>query len=203
MLKSKRSNQPKPGPNFQLEKDIRKNWGVQRIVGVDEVGRGALAGPIIVVAVELTKQLPNINDSKLLSKNARTLLATKIHRTYRQCRIGWATNSEIDRLGIAKSLALAYDRALRKIEAQLILTDHVKLNRPHISSVRGDQLFYSVAAASIVAKVYRDTLMRVYHQFYPDFDWANNAGYGTKKHFDGISTHGTTKLHRQSFLNNH
>lgn len=200
MQKLKKSNQPRPGPNFQLEKDIRKSWSVQRIVGVDEVGRGAIAGPIIVAAVELTKQLPNINDSKLLSKNTRTLLATKIHHTYSQCRIGWATNNEIDKLGVAKSLALAYDRALRKIEAQLILTDHVKLNRPHISSVRGDQLFYSVAAASIVAKVYRDTLMRVYHQFYSDFDWDNNVGYGTKRHFDGISRSGLTNLHRQTFI---
>ena len=200
MPKLKKSNQSKPAPSFQLEKDIRRHWGVKKIVGIDEVGRGALAGPIIVVAVELTEQITNINDSKLVTENSRNILAAKIHNSHIQCHIGWASNMEIDKYGITKALNTAYDRALEKIDAQLVLTDNVKLNRQHISSIKGDQLFYSVAAASIVAKVYRDTLMRVYHQFYPGFDWINNVGYGTKKHFDGISRFGLTNLHRQTFI---
>lgn len=101
---------------------------------------------------------------------------------------------------MAAAQRLAYQRALAEIEAELVLTDNVALERPHISKVHGDQYFYSVAAASIVAKTLRDTLMGSYHQFFPDYLWQNNAGYGTKAHLDAISRRGTTKLHRVSFL---
>ena len=167
---------------------------------MDEVGRGAMAGPLIVCAIELTSEIPGINDSKLISAVKRTLLCQNIRTLAEQIRFGWATNDEIDRIGLAAAQRLAYQRALESIEAELVLTDNIPLDRPHISKIRGDQFFYSVAAASIVAKTLRDNLMRAYHQFFPNYLWKNNAGYGTRAHFDAITRYGPTKLHRQSFL---
>ncbi|MEX2012290.1 MAG: ribonuclease HII [Patescibacteria group bacterium] len=187
-------------PKFSTEVKLRQERGIQKIVGVDEVGRGALAGPLIVCAIELTSEIAGINDSKLINPPGRVILCGQIRALAEQIRFGWATNLEIDELGLAAAQRLAYQRALNDIDAELVLTDNIALDRPHISKVRGDQFFYSVAAASIVAKTLRDTLMRSYHQFFPNYFWQNNAGYGTKAHFDAIARHGTTKLHRQSFL---
>ncbi len=193
-------SRPKPEPKFSDEVAIRREHGVKKIVGVDEVGRGSLAGPLIVAAVELTSEIPGINDSKLVTALRRVILARQIRTIAEQIRFGWATNEEIDQLGLAAAQRLAYQRALENIEAELVLTDNVALDRPHISKVRGDQFFYSVAAASIVAKTLRDTLMHSYNQFFPNYFWQNNVGYGTKAHFDAISRHGLSALHRRSFI---
>lgn len=191
---------PNPEPDFSYELNLRRDSGARKIVGVDEVGRGALAGPLIVCAVELTREIPGINDSKLINPAKRVVLSRQIRNLAEQIHFGWATNLEIDELGLAAAQRLAYQRALANIEAELVLTDNIALDRPHISKIRGDQFFYSVAAASVVAKTLRDTLMRSYHQFFPNYFWQNNVGYGTKAHFDAINRHGLTKLHRQSFI---
>ncbi len=198
--KPKKPSQPKPAPDFSVEVSLRRERGAQRIVGVDEVGRGALAGPLIVAAVELTTEIPGINDSKLVTAIQRHILSQHIRTLAEQIRFGWATNTEIDELGLAAAQRLAYNRALENINAELVLTDNISLERPHISKVRGDQYFYSVATASIVAKTLRDTLMRSYHQFLPNYLWDRNAGYGTQAHFDAIQRHGISSLHRTSFL---
>jgi ribonuclease HII len=198
----KNPNEPKPSPDFRVEQALRRQYG-SKIIGVDEVGRGALAGPLIVCAVEIAAEIPGVTDSKLINPTARVVLTDRIRTLAEQIRFGWATNTEIDHLGLAAAQRLAYARALANVEAELVLTDNIVLDRPHIAKVRGDQYFYSVAAASIVAKTLRDTLMRSYHQFFSDYFWDKNAGYGTKAHFDALTRHGPSKLHRQSFLSNH
>lgn len=175
--------------------------GYQKIVGLDEVGRGALAGPMIVAAVEITSHIGGVNDSKTIRRFGREQLAKIIHEQANQVSFGEVSNLEIDQLGVTAALQLAYARALKKIEADLLLTDFITLpGYKHIRAIRGDSLFYPVAAASIVAKVYRDNIMRQLHLDFEDYGWDQNVGYGTKKHLDAIQEYGRTPFHRQSFL---
>ena len=178
-----------------------KNLGFEKIIGVDEVGRGALAGPIVVAAVEINYLLPDITDSKLLTKKQRENLSDLIRENAVQIAIGEATNEEIDEIGLAKAQTLAYQRALDQIKADLVLTDFVHLeNHRYLTSTKGDQLFYPVAAASIVAKVHRDRQMTDLHSQFPDYDWKNNVGYGTSKHLLTINKLGPSKWHRKTWL---
>lgn len=197
----KKPSRPKAAPKFSDEVALRAERNIRRLVGADEVGRGSLAGPIIVCAVEINTEIPGVTDSKLLTALQRQLFSRQIRTVAEQICFGWATNEEIDQLGLAAAQRLAYQRALENIEAELVLTDNIALDRPHIAKIRGDQYFYSVAAASIVAKTLRDSLMRSYHQFFPEYFWDKNAGYGTAKHLDAIGKYGPTKLHRKTFLN--
>lgn len=191
---------PKPPPNFALIRSLQK-LGYKRIVGVDEVGRGALAGPLIVAAVELPNKVDGITDSKLLSPNQRVGLAKQISQLAVQNQFGQANVEEIDNLGLAAALQLAYRRALAGIEADLILTDFIRLpGFKYISQPQGDRYFYSTAAASIVAKVHRDNLMCQFHNQFPHYGWRTNVGYGTIFHRRALLIHGPTKLHRQSFI---
>jgi len=156
---------------------------------------------VVVAAVELYRPIEGIADSKLVTKTDRERLNNLICQQAVTFSYGQASAAEIDRLGIAPALALAYERALETIKADLYLTDFIRLpNKKNLRAIKGDQLFYPVAAASIVAKVYRDSLMAELHQNQPEYDWVNNVGYGTKKHFDAITKHGPSSLHRQSFL---
>ncbi len=197
---------PKPSlsqkwqPNYKLVAELQA-LGYQKIVGVDEVGRGALAGPLVVAAVELPVTIAGVTDSKLLPAEDRRTLAEQIHHHSRQKRLGIVSAQEIDTLGLAAATALAYTRALEFIEADIILTDFVRLpGRKFISQPKGDRYFYPVAAASIVAKVYRDQLMTVYHQARPQYGWARNVGYGTVAHKHALALHGHCDLHRLTFL---
>lgn len=184
--------------DFRLYKELTEKY--PRIVGVDEVGRGALAGPIVVAAVEISEEIKGVNDSKLLSRLSRATIANLLKNSCLQREYGIVTNIEIDELGVSAALNLAYSRALENITADIILTDNVRLpGLPHMKSVRGDQLFYPTAAASIVAKVYRDELMHNLHQEFPVYDWINNVGYGTKHHLDAIKKNGRCAWHRRSF----
>ncbi|QQG50237.1 MAG: ribonuclease HII [Candidatus Berkelbacteria bacterium] len=188
-------------PDFHLLKQLQ-DLGYQEIVGVDEVGRGALAGPVIVAAVEIATEIPGVNDSKLLERRFRAEVAQIIHRSVVRIRFGYASHLEIDSLGLSQALRLAYQRALSEFEADLVLTDHYDppTKCRYIRATHGDSLFYPVAAASIVAKVYRDQLMKVYDRFFPEYVWHQNAGYGTAFHRQKISEIGPCTLHRQSFL---
>lgn len=179
-----------------------RQLGYQRIVGIDEVGRGALAGPLVVGAVEIYQPIDGITDSKQISGFQRELLANQIIQSAVQISFGQASNAEIDRLGLSKAQQLAYKRALVKMNFDLLLTDHYHLTGVprFISAKKGDSLFYPVAAASIVAKVYRDQLMSMYHQFQPEYNWQKNAGYGTRSHYQALDNFGLTTLHRRSFL---
>jgi len=194
-------SQAKRPPAFEFLQELQA-LGYHRVVGVDEVGRGALAGPVVVVAVELNVAIEGIHDSKLLTAAARIKLNERIVAAAGQLSIGQASNREIDELGLAAALALAYRRALRGIKADLILTDAYTLKTAtrQLKAVRGDSLFYPVAAASIVAKVYRDSLMQRLHPNFSAYGWLTNVGYGTKTHLDAINAIGSSIHHRQTFL---
>lgn len=188
-----------PVPDFGLLEELRRQ-GFEKIIGVDEVGRGALAGPIVVAAVEIWRNFEEVNDSKLVKRLTRLSLAQSIKTAASQLRIGIVDNLEIDNLGIATALNLAYKRALKNLKIDLILTDNYRLpGFKHFQAPKGDKLFYPVAAASIVAKVYRDQIMRAYDKFFPEYGWQTNVGYGTVKHLETIKEHGPCALHRKSF----
>ena len=151
-----------------IEENTLWKRGYSHVLGIDEVGRGALAGPVVVAAVEIYRPIVGINDSKLLSANKRVLLARQITQESQQLSFGQASNIEIDKLGLSAALELAYMRCLERMVFDLVLTDNYHLsNLPYIRSIKGDQLFYPVSAASIVAKVFRDQVMSVYHSFHP------------------------------------
>lgn len=170
-------------------------------MGLDEVGRGALAGPLVVAAVSLPVFVAGITDSKIISPSKRQQLSAAITSQATVLRFGQASPEEIDTMGITAAQALAYERALDGITADLFLTDFYTITkRPFMHAIKGDQLFYQVAAASIVAKVYRDTLMQQLAVEFPAYDWQKNAGYGTKNHFAAIQKSGLTPHHRKSFM---
>lgn len=196
MLLKNRLRRPRP----KFVKDLQL-LGYEKIIGVDEVGRGALAGPLVVAAVEIYRQILGINDSKLLSAQKRELLASQISYSALQISFGLASNDEIDQLGLATAQRLAYRRCLAGAEFDLVLSDDYGL-KPiiHFRAVKGDSLFYPVAAASIVAKVYRDQLMRESAEKFPNYFWHTNVGYGTLEHKIALDTIGPSSMHRKSFL---
>jgi ribonuclease HII len=175
--------------------------------GIDEAGRGCLAGPVVAAAVILPKHYKNslLRDSKQLKKPQRQLLRTQIQQDALSFAIAEASPEEIDQINILQASILAMHRAVAQLEIspQLLLIDGKYFRPcqdiPFECIVKGDNTFLSIAAASILAKTYRDDLMEKYAQQYPWYEWASNAGYPTKKHYTAIQAHGLTPLHRLSF----
>lgn len=190
-------------PDPSLINELKSIYQFGRIVGLDEVGRGALAGPIVVAAIEINVVLPNVCDSKRLSVVSRTELTPLLIANATQVSLGQASNDEIDSIGITQAQELAYARALENINADLFLTDFVRLPKKYktIRAVKGDSLFYPVAAASIIAKTYRDQLMKSYGRFFPQYYWQTNVGYSTANHKRKIDEIGPSPLHRKTYLN--
>lgn len=197
----------------KLENELHSD-GMKNIAGVDEVGRGPLAGPVYAACVILPKDfsVPGIDDSKKVTEKKRLKLDEQI-RGSAIYGIGVATPQEIDELNILNATKLAMKRAIKKTQSllpedehiDLLLIDAVKLEDLEIkqkSIVKGDATCYSIAAASIVAKVARDKLMIEFDDIYPGYGFASNKGYGTAKHYDGLRTLGITPIHRNSFLKN-
>jgi len=180
--------------------------GVLRLAGVDEAGRGPLAGPVVAAAVVVTPETPHISgvkDSKQLTRRRREILAAAIVSSL-PVGVGAASVREIDRLDIRRATALAMRRAVLRlpIAADLVLLDGLpmpELGMPHESLVGGDRRAYAVACASIVAKTVRDDLMRRLALRYPEFLWERNAGYGTPQHLEALGRCGPTPHHRMSF----
>ncbi|MCJ8279597.1 MAG: ribonuclease HII [Rivularia sp. ALOHA_DT_140] len=182
------------------------------IAGVDEVGRGALFGPVVAAAVVLPNSysLPqlltsNIKDSKKLSASRRTQLAEQICDVAIDWKIGFATTAEIDSLNILQASLLAMKRAVLKLKVQpaLCLIDGNQSIKdfvlPQQTIIKGDSLSLTIASASIVAKVWRDELVIRLANKYSVYDLERNKGYGSKKHLLAIQNHGVSRLHRKSF----
>jgi ribonuclease HII len=185
---------------------IKERGGV--IVGVDEAGRGPLAGPVIAAAVVLDNSNPmtGINDSKKLNERTRELLYEKITAGALSWAVGESTVLEIEQINILQASLLAMRRALDKITVPwtLALIDgnrpvhDIPPTRQH-TVVRGDGKSASIAAASILAKVTRDRIMKDYHARFPMYDFLSNKGYGTARHCQCIAEHGLCEIHRPSF----
>lgn len=175
--------------------------------GCDEAGRGCLAGSVYAAAVILPVDFKNelLNDSKKLTEHQRYALREVIEREALAWAVGVVTSEEIDKINILNASFLAMHRAIDqlKIRPQHLLIDGNRFKKyqdlPHTTVVKGDGKYLSIAAASILAKTYRDDYMNVLHEEYPFYDWNSNKGYPTKKHRAGIRKHGTTPYHRMTF----
>lgn len=190
--------------------------GLRRIAGVDEVGRGPLAGPVVAAAVVLPREfdLIEINDSKKLSEEKREELYVEIVKCALAIGIGIRDHAHIDRVNILQATKDAMTDAVSEANLQLtvvgaflehVLIDAVSLERitiPQTAIVKGDASSISIAAASVVAKVTRDRLMCDYHKTYPDYAFDRNKGYGTAAHYQGLAEKGPCPIHRTTFLRN-
>lgn len=175
--------------------------------GCDEAGRGCLAGPVFAAAVILPIDFCNelLNDSKQLSESKRYALREIIEREAISYGVGIVTPKEIDKINILNASFLAMHRAIDVLttKPEHLLIDGNRFNPypniSHTTVVKGDATFLSIAAASILAKTYRDDYMMAQHKLYPAYDWEHNKGYPTKKHREGIKLHGPSPIHRSSF----
>lgn len=183
-----------------------RNKGFQWIAGVDEAGRGPLAGPVVAAAVifDARYRNPRIQDSKKLTPLVREKLAIEIKHTALSYAIGIVGWKQIDEMGILEAARLAMRQAVLKLNPapDFVITDAVALNImgiPQKAIIRGDQTVFTVAAASILAKTARDKLMIGYHKKYPQYGFDRHMGYGTEIHFKAIRLHGPCPIHRRSF----
>lgn len=175
--------------------------------GCDEAGRGCLAGPVFAAAVVLPADFshPLLNDSKQLSEDCRYALRTDIEREAVAWAVAWCDHEEIDRINILKASFLAMHRALEKLpcEPEFLLIDGNRFtpyrNVSHACIVKGDGAYASIAAASVLAKTYRDDFMNRIAQEYPIYAWHSNKGYPTIRHREAVLTHGFSPYHRRTF----
>ncbi len=181
--------------------------GFERVAGCDEVGRGALAGPLVAAAVILPPgiELPGLRDSKMLTKLQRQKLAKQIEEVALAVSIVHAPHSSVDRFGLQKANLKALRRALKglDVEPDYAIVDCFKLKRlpcPTLGVKKGDAVSKNVAAASIVAKVHRDAVMARYHKRYTRYGFASNVGYGTRHHWNALKRFGPSPIHRLSFF---
>ena len=179
--------------------------GMELIAGVDEVGRGPLAGPVVAAAVILPKacKIPGLNDSKKIPKSKHKEIYEVVLQNAIAIGIGVKDNQVIDQVNIYEATKLAMMEAIGQLEPQPqhLLIDAMRLDLPisQTSIIKGDANSLSIAAASIVAKVTRDQMMEEFDREYPGYDFAQNAGYGTAKHLAGLDKLGVTPIHRRSF----
>lgn len=175
--------------------------------GCDEAGRGCLAGPVFAAAVILPPDFENelLNDSKQLSEKQRNQLRPVIEKEAIDWAVVAVSNEEIDEVNILNASFLAMNRAVKKLKfkPQHLLIDgnrfRPQTDIPFTCMIKGDGRFFSIAAASVLAKTYRDDFMEKIHADFPDYDWNKNKGYPTKKHREAIKKFGITKFHRKSF----
>lgn len=186
---------------------LRESYSNKIEAGCDEAGRGCLAGPVVAAAVILPRNFKNtiLNDSKVISEKKREHLRNIIKKTAIAWAIGTANPQEIDHINILNASFLAMHRAIKSLETKpkLLLIDGNYFNPyPNITHkciIKGDSKFMSIAAASILAKTYRDDFMRKIDKEHPNYFWKDNKGYPTKKHRTRIIESGITKHHRKSF----
>lgn len=208
--KRKRELQKQVDEDLRLEKMLAYEkelyaQGIDLIAGVDEVGRGPLAGPVVAAAVILPKacKIPELNDSKKIPKSKHKEIYEAVLQNAIAIGIGIKDNHMIDQVNIYEATKLAMMEATGQLEPQPqhLLIDAMRLDLPisQTSIIKGDANSLSIAAASIVAKVTRDQMMEEFDREYPGYDFAQNAGYGTAKHLAGLDKLGVTPIHRRSF----
>lgn len=190
---------------YQYDETLRKK-GFKIIAGIDEAGRGPLAGPVVAASVILKEdiKIDGLRDSKKVSPKDREILYSKIKKTSLDIGIGIVDNEDIDRLNILKATRLAMQLAVNNLSIlpDLLIIDALSLpliKIKQISPIKGESVSASVAAASIVAKVVRDRIMLDYHKQYPCYNFEKHKGYSTKEHIEMIQMYGPCPIHRKSF----
>ena len=192
------------GTEFEQQAHLE---GFRFVAGVDEVGRGCLAGAVVAAAciLDLSRPLPEgLNDSKKISKKKREIISEYLKENALVYSIAQVEADEIDRINILQATKKAMRLAIENLEpkADFLLIDALELkdvNLPQKGIIKGDATSASIAAASILAKTYRDNLMYELDLQYPEYGFANHVGYGTKAHFEAIKLHGACLLHRKTF----
>lgn len=200
---------------LQERERIAKMWSYEcqypgiLVAGVDEVGRGPLAGPVVagIVILDRSKEILYLNDSKKLSDEKRRELAEEIKEKAIAYSLGLVDQDRIDEINILQATFEAMTNAWRKITVapEVLLNDAViipQIDLPQHAITKGDSKSVSIAAASILAKVARDDIMLAYDEIYPQYQFAKNKGYGTKEHIDAIAKYGVCEIHRRSFVQN-
>lgn len=194
-------------PTLKIEQKLW-NSGYTHVCGLDEVGRGSFAGPVVVGAVIFSKystMIEGLADSKLLKPRQREKLSVLIKEQAHAWSVAEISVSIINRIGIGKATQMAFRKAIKSLSRtpDFILVDAfyvAHLSRKRQKPVKdGDKICASISAASIIAKVYRDKLMKKSHKKYPEYGFAKHKGYGTKKHQEAIKKHGLSRIHRKSF----
>ena len=193
--------------NFNHERSV-VTMGYASVCGVDEVGRGCLAGPLVAGAVVFdivdSEWITRVNDSKKLSPTIRLELSELIKIKAKDWALGLVNAQELDQVGLTRATELAMKQAIDSLNdvPDYLLLDYVPIsswNQPYQLIKQGDSSSYSIAAASIIAKVHRDEIMTAIDELYPQYDFASNKGYGTKLHMEALSIHGPCDIHRRSF----
>ncbi len=192
-------------PDFSIENEVKLK-GFKAVCGVDEAGRGPLAGPVCAAAVILNEEIEGLNDSKKLSEKKREELFPVIQQKALSYSIAFASVEEIEKYNILNATYLAMNRAIKglDISADFALIDGNRvptdISVPCETVVKGDAKSYSIAAASVLAKVTRDRLMLEEDLKYPEYNFKKHKGYGTREHTDAILKYGMSPIHRPSFL---
>ena len=190
---------------FEFDKSLL-NENIKYIAGIDEVGRGPLAGPVVTACVVMPydKMLEGVFDSKKVTKKNRERLFEEIKSKAISYSISVVNQNVIDEINILNATKECMMQSFKtlNVKPDILLVDAVKLNicENEKAIIKGDETSYAIACASILAKVYRDKLMEGYAKTYPNYDFENNVGYGTKKHIEAIKDFGITPIHRLSFL---
>ena len=193
----------------EIEEDLHQK-GMEYICGIDEAGRGPLAGPVVVAAVIMPKEsfIEGINDSKKVSEKKREKLYEQIINEAIAWSVTIIDQKEIDNLNILNATKKGVTMCIKELTTKpnLILVDALEhidtCGIPYTPIIKGDAKAYSIAAASILAKVTRDRIMREWDEVYPQYEFAQNKGYGTAKHIAAIKEYGICQLHRHSFVKN-
>ena len=195
----------------KIEEEIySKNESIKYICGIDEAGRGPLAGPVVVASVIMPKNsmIEGVNDSKKVSEKKREELYERIIEEAISYGVGIMDHNEIDEYNILNSTKIGLTNSLKEltVKPDLILVDALNkidtLGIPYKSIIKGDALCYSISAASIIAKVTRDRIMRQWDEVYPMYGFEKNKGYGTATHIEAIREYGLCPIHRKSFTKN-
>ena len=194
----------------EIENEIYNKGEIQTIAGIDEAGRGPLAGPVVVAAVIMPKDsmIEGVNDSKKVSEKKREMLYEQIINEAISYNVGIIDQKEIDKINILNATKEGLTQAVKGLEVkpdEILVDALTKIDTtgiPYISIIKGDAKSYSIAAASIIAKVTRDRIMRQWDEIYPQYGFSKHKGYGTKMHIDAIKQYGICPLHRLSFVKN-